>query len=532
MSPIRIAVATALAGAAATSATALDISAYAGNAATNVNVFLSGSTAVDNTLLNTEIAITGPGGICRAGTIDVYQIGSGPTYRLTYCSATTGITNVTAGAPLAIFKESAVGSYNGAGPLVAFAKGGTSGLTQIDPAALASVGDAACTTSVPAATANFSSYTLHASCASTTVTLTQTNVAPIGGVSDVEPSLLESPAGVAIAPSDLSFLKTAPGLDVVWGVAVTKQLYYALQAAEGLGSGGTKVTGCSTANNDAPACAPTLTHNQVAGLYSARIINWNQFTGLSNATDQNVYLCRRDAGSGTEASFEAYFLGERCGLSDLAMPLEDDSFVFAAGGTGGVRTCLQAIDQGGSIPPFQSGGTTKTFAAAGQWGIGVMSTEVTNANLTGAGDAIRMVAVDGVLPTLENTANGFWPYFSTDSFNLIAKGTGLLASTDPRLGVFNAIQGRIGHPAFTALSNSAFTGRPWGAGGDLAPAGLFFATNPPTIPATAANMVTTPTNGYTKSASGAVNNCDPPTPATNAATTPPPSVLRGNGNVD
>jgi hypothetical protein len=214
------------------------------------------------------------------------------------------------------------------------------------------------------------------------------------------------------------------------------------------------------------------------------------------------------------------------------MPAEDDAFVFAAGGTGGVRSCLKAIDQGGAIPPFQSGGTTKTFAAAGQWGIGIMSTEVKLADLTGAGDAIRMVAVDGVLPTLENTANGFWPYFSTDTFNLIAKGTGVLASTDPRLGVFNAIQARIGHPAFTAVSNTAFTGRPWGAGGDLAPAGLFFATNPPTIPATAATMVTNPTNAYTKAPSGGVNNCDPATPQSSTATTPPPSVLRGNGNVD
>jgi hypothetical protein len=531
MSPIRIAVATALAGAAATSASALDISAYAGNAATNVNVYISGSTAVDPTLLNTEIAIAGPGGLCQAGTIDVYQIGGGPTYRLTYCTATAGITNVTSGTPLAIFKESAVGSYNGAGPLIAYSKGGSSGLTQILPSGLASATDAACTTSVVAATANFASYTLHAACAST-FTLTQTNVAPVGGVSDVEAGLLKSPAGVSISSSDALLIKGAPGLDVVWGVAVTKGLYFALQAAEGLGAGGTKVSGCSTANNPAIACAPTLTHNQVASLYGARIINWNQFTGLSNATDQNVYLCRRDDGSGTEASFEAYFLGERCSTSDLSMPAEDDAFVFAAGGTGGVRTCLQAIDQGGVIPPFQSGGTTKTFAAGGQWGLGIMSTEVTNANLTGAGDAIRMVAVDGALPTLENTANGFWPYFSTDTFNLIASGTGVLPSTDPRLGAFNAIQARIGHPTFTAVSNSAFTGRPWGAGGDLAPAGLFFGTNPPTIPATAATMVTNPTNAYTKSASGAVNNCDPATPATSAATTPPPSVLRGNGNVD
>ena len=76
MSIVRYAVATAIAAAAATSANALDISTYATNASTNVNVYIGGSTAVDSTLLNTEIAIAGPGGLCASGTVDVYQIGA------------------------------------------------------------------------------------------------------------------------------------------------------------------------------------------------------------------------------------------------------------------------------------------------------------------------------------------------------------------------------------------------------------------------------------------------------------------------
>lgn len=545
MSLIRTAVAAALAGAMATGAHALDISSYSTNSSTNVNVYLSGSTAVDPTLLNTEIAIGGPGGVCQAGSIDVYQIGSAPTYRLTYCSAASGITNVTAGTPVAIFKESAVGSYNGAGPLVTYAQGGSSGLTQISPSGLQSAGDAACTTSSVGGTTNFSTYTLHASCASTSFTLTQTNVVPNGGVADVEAALLHNPnTGSSLSTAQLAFLNGAPGLDVVWGVAVTKNLFYALQVAEHL-TDGSKISACNTANNDAPACAPTLTHNQVAGLYSQQLFDWSQIAGLNNTTanagagDNTVYICRRDDGSGTEASFETQWLGERCGLSDLQIPIEDDNIVFEAGGTGGVRSCLQALVQGGSIPPFVSGGATKTFATNyGAWGIGVMSSEVTSGNLSGAGDEIRMIAVDGSLPTLENTVNGFWPYFSTDAFYLIAKGNGVLASSDARLGVFQAIQARIGHPAFTKVSNAAFAGRPWGSGGDLAPAALFWLTNVPTIPATATTMTSNPTNAYTKAASGSPNNCDPPVIYVNAtgtgsnASTPPPTVLRGNGNVD
>ncbi|HEY6925833.1 MAG TPA: hypothetical protein VI653_20300, partial [Steroidobacteraceae bacterium] len=321
------------------------------------------------------------------------------------------------------------------------------------------------------------------------------------------------------------------------GVAVTKNLYYALQAAEGLANG-SKIAACNTANNDSPACAPSLTKSQVASLYQANgLLSWNQIIGISNATDNNVYVCRRDVGSGTEASFEAYFLGARCGSSSEQMAAQDGQFVFTNSSTGNVRSCLQAFFSGGTITPF-NGDFNTTFPPVpqpgGQWAIGVLSSEVTAGNLSGANDSFRMIAVDGVLPTLANTINGFWPYFSTDVFYTIAAGkTG--APTGSPLAAFRALQAKIGHPAFTAVTNSGFAGRPWGNGGDLAPASLFQASNPPTIPSTAATAATNPTNAFTKASSGSVNNCDTPVLFNNTgtpATTPAPSVLLGNGNVN
>ncbi|HEY6922046.1 MAG TPA: hypothetical protein VI653_01160, partial [Steroidobacteraceae bacterium] len=198
MSIVRYAVATAIAAAAATSANALDISSYAGNAATNVNVFIGGSTAVDNTLLNTEIATAAPGGLCAANTIDVYQIGA-PSQRLTYCSAAAGLTGIAAGTPLAIFKESSAGSINGAAPLISVAKGGSSGLSFISPALLVGAGgDADCTTSTVAATSSFSAYTLHAACGGA---ITSNNVVPTGGVADVEANLLRTIPGAGTLSS-------------------------------------------------------------------------------------------------------------------------------------------------------------------------------------------------------------------------------------------------------------------------------------------------------------------------------------------
>jgi len=534
MSPIRIVVAAAIAGSAAMSANALDISTYAGNAATNINVYISGSTAVDSTLLNTEIVAVSPGGLCAANTIDVYQIGS-PSQRLTYCSAATGLTGITAGTPLAIFKESALGSINGAAPLIAVAKGNASTVSFIDPAKLvAAGGDADCTTGSVAATAQFSAYATHTACAGS---ITTANIVPTGGVADVEANLLRTvPGAGTLSPTDISTLLTgAAGLDVVWGVAVTKNLYYALQTAEHL-SDGTKIATCNTTSNDAAACTPTLSKSQVAALYqSTGLISWTQILGLNNATDNNVYVCRRDVGSGTEASFEAYFLGARCSSSSLSMAAQDGQFIFTSSSTGNVRSCMKAFFSGGTITPF-NGDFNTTFPAVtfpgGEWAIGILSTEVKPADLTAAGDSFRFVAVDGVLPTLENTINGFWPYFSTDVFYTVAAGKPNAPSGAP-LAAFRALQSKIGHPVLTAVTNSGFDGLPWGNnGGDLAPAGLFAASNPPTIPATASTAASNPTNAFSKSTGGSVNNCDTPVLQSTALSTPSPSLWLGNGNVN
>ena len=153
--------------------------------------------------------------------------------------------------------------------------------------------------------------------ASRSGSITTANIVPTGGVADVEANLLRTvPGAGTLAANDISNLISGQaGLDVVWGVAVTKNLYYALQTAEHLADG-TKIAACATANNDAPACAPSLSKAQVASLYEGtQLVSWSSITGLNNTVDNNTYICRRDVGSGTEASFEAYFLGARCSSS-------------------------------------------------------------------------------------------------------------------------------------------------------------------------------------------------------------------------
>ena len=136
---VRYALATAGAAAAVQSASALDISTYASGNPTNI--YLSGSTAVDNTILNAALETAAPGGVCQPNTTDVYFIGTTGSYtnRLIFCSASAS-SGLTAGSALAIFKESVVGSQNGVTPLYTAANGGGQTLTFIDPTLITDAG--------------------------------------------------------------------------------------------------------------------------------------------------------------------------------------------------------------------------------------------------------------------------------------------------------------------------------------------------------------------------------------------------------
>lgn len=539
---VRCAVAAAITAAAASAAHATSLSQYAANqtAGLNVNVYISGSTAVDNTIA-AELQ-TASLNICQSGTVTAYTdankvldasgnvIGGAKEY-IYYCQA--GVSSGVATTKfLAVFKESTAGSIHGAQPLIQVAKGQLSGLTFLK----------ATGPDVQAGTCgNAGSGGTDAGC--TAGDFLQNQV-PTGGVADVEAPLLRTvPGGGTLSTSDINtYLAASPGLDVVWGVAVTKNLFYALQAAEHLTDG--TVAGCTTANNDSPACAPSLSKEQVASLLlgannnNGNLLTWNQITGLNNATDNNVYVCRRDVGSGTEASFEAYFLGARCSSSDEAMATQDGQFVIESASGGNVLKCMQAFAQGGiSITPYnQDFGTTyPAFTpTGGQWAIGILSTELKSTDLSSHGDQIRMVAIDGVLPTLANVVNGYYPYFSTDAWYTVKAGSGI-PTGDP-LASFQAIQGDIGHPIPTKAADANYANMPWGSGGDLAPASLF-ATSAnagyTTFPVTTSEVESNPINLFTKASNGTVNNCDTPVVYGNISTglaqpTSPEGVLIGS----
>jgi hypothetical protein len=528
---VRYAVAVALAGTAAGGANALSISTYSTNAASNVNVYISGSTALDGTLTNAAIqTAAGQIGMCQSGSTDIYLIGT--SQKLIYCSATTA-TGLTAGTPLAIFKESAVGSANGVQPLINVATGGTAGTNFINPAVIT---DATCgTATTTTATGDFGTFVTHPGCASTAIIAGT----PTGGFADVEAAILQTAAGSQIsAAAALANLTATPTLDQVWAIALTKNMFYALQTAEGLTSTcpasftvyGSVVTGTSFLGKDSPSCAPSLSKQQVASLLTQQIATGTQL-GITNATDDTIYMCRRDFGSGTEASFEAYFVGERCSITSLQVPGEDGFSVWAAGSGGGVRTCLQAFNAGGkTLTGFYA--TTSSITTVGnQYAVGFINTEITAANLSGASDGFRLVAIDGVLPQIANVQNGTYPYFSTGNSYVIKAGKPG-APTGSALTAFNAITAKIGHPIWTSDSNTNFSKNPWGVAGDVSPSGLYAASNPPTLPASHTTAASNPTNAFTKTASGGINNCDQPVFNSTLAAAPVETLLLGTGTIN
>lgn len=173
----------------------------------------------------------------------------------------------------------------------------------------------------------------------------------VGGFLDVEPNLFKA-AGLISG----SYTVRAATFSQVFGVAVSKDLYEALQGAQGLTVG---------IANSTPANQPTISKAQLASLISNFDFNDAKNLGpkflVPGTAQTNLTYCRRPNTSGTQAGAEAYFLGNPGLTGPLAGALaihdpvnEGDADVVVDNGTGNTvtyrvnatsgntRTCLDA----------------------------------------------------------------------------------------------------------------------------------------------------------------------------------------------
>src|SRR5262249_40546699 len=127
---------------------------------------------------------------------------------------------------------------------------------------------------------------------------------------------------------------------IVWGLAVTKNLRNALQAVQGLVR---NTIPHDDPSRDTEEAMPTLARAQVAGLLAGTVKSWDEFfdskglplsrssflppgppkdpdaSGASpgayqpdRSTGTAVYICRRILSSGTQAAYETHYLRARC----------------------------------------------------------------------------------------------------------------------------------------------------------------------------------------------------------------------------
>ena len=532
VSILSAAVGAALLGSAG-SALALDTTNYAGA----VKLYYGGATATDNLLVDFFRAVGGP---CDAGTIDVYR---GTNEAVILCTVSTAISGFGSHA-VAFHKESNGGSERGVGPLIEYGRSGTNttlqwlDLSKLDSTELTTCGSSPVAGVTASGVTVLNSYTNHASCPLTgnltDLTGGTSPVFPTGGIADVEPALLLPKP----SPSDVNtYLVQTAGVQVVFGVPVTTSLYRALQQAQGI-TGTGSVAPCST-NADDPACVPSLTRSQLAALYSQTIADWGSFTDKNGVsltastlvtpslipTDTVPRICRRVQTSGTEAGTEAYMLNNRCtdGTAPMALPdvgtvtdtvnkpftvgsggttTINDHYVQAGVGSGNVRSCLDQVEHNGNTDGTYAGNDRK-------WGIGVLSTEVTAANQTAAHDSIRFVAINGSAPTLANTINGDYDFYTDDVLLKISTGhTGFVDPTSLVGKVQGFLESHLALPAVIANVDKDYV-QAWGQGGLLSPPGHGTSATAPVSPTAAASN---PNAKASHVATGAISNCGPSIP--------------------
>ncbi len=319
--------------------------------------------------------------------------------------------------------------------------------------------------------------------------------APDIGSSDIEPGLftglnaplLNTSDGPGVPangtpfpfdPNGATFAKTAVLGDLVFNTPITTDLYKALQSAQFAASSpcypsasnaaysavvqvnvddpATTVNeAISAPRGDTEACMPSLSREEIASIMTGQIRTWEEFKVLNPATNTTidlrtaannaglvlpplrsgatpVQICRRAAGSGSQAQLNAQHLGVNCtagvvgprGASTVTLP-----FVAENSSATTVEQCLDDFNQGTNT-------STRNAGLVKRWAIGVRSTETSSSPLATSPFwtfKYRFVKIDGIAPTIENVHRGDYWNFATQ--NLQASPT---ANADT-LAVFDII---------------------------------------------------------------------------------------------
>lgn len=500
---------------------------------------ISGSTALDNQIKDALLLPSTAGGPCSANTISVYTdapVLAGGGGNITKAHQTTIVCTL----------ANPIGSGLPAGTVVAFTKESNGGSNEgtFYPASQNTLAFFDATQAPTGCTnvgaINAGTYWTHQQkittefdgCSGVII-----QAIPDVGVADEDPALFNI-GQQAISASLINNLNTTPLFQNQFAVAVTLNLYRALQRAQSL------------TLDDTLANMPTLTKAQISGLYSGLITSWSQIlspngTAINSATYNNgtavsgqVYLCRRGDNSGTNVSADVYFLRNRCNytpsagiLAQVATPMlqvtsggttpctglpsgqtaENNGCTWAAaniadtvfGGaaTGDVVSCLNAH----SLP------SSNTFAFGH---LGATSKFDDPLGVEASGEPgtshFRYIAIDSRKPTVLGMANGTWDYAFDNVENLWTGLSGNKLAVGNFLGtLFQSetalVDILVAQPNAQNASHVVDTNYVTGGMIDGAVSGT-----PVTPPATVTAVDANPTSAFTYNLTGAVNNCQVP----------------------
>ncbi|MDO9165325.1 MAG: hypothetical protein Q7U13_04390 [Rhodoferax sp.] len=275
-------------------------------------------------------------------------------------------------------------------------------------------------------------------------TTTLASRAPDAGVSDVAPALFDGlyntegeTAAPALTPAELALLTPTPIYGLAFGVPVTSNVPLV-----------------------------NLNKSVISAIMTGNIGTWDQVDASLPADD--ILICRRVPGSGTQAVNNMYFGNYPCDTSgavsnvpadrDASAAWDNASNTYTVGAnTGGlvvienstsgdVRNCLDKAVTGGTYTTKDRDGVAVTVnMTPGHKAIGVLSMDGLSSSKTtgnwqfrsldGAGTytwdntAVAPVASGtGKFPTLANYVNGTWDQQGWVSFNVPARTTGSKAA--------------------------------------------------------------------------------------------------------
>lgn len=475
---------------------------FAGEAQVDLELNIAGASAPDVALkdlikdvcvANTLTTFTDT---CQTGTTSATSCGTGvgkavgSSYSGYFCTVDhTKVSGMAADKNVFFHKRSAGGSFQGTVP-VAYAQ-----LTQTQM----NINSANC-----GVTADTSIYKC-----SNASTFTGAAAIPDMGTSDLPPGEFVTP-NVATGSSECDSncttnLDTASNYALTIGAIVDSKLYVALQKAQGLNSdsNGDSIDDVTQQSVFAANAAlqpafianmPSLTEEQLASVYAGKVANWNKVfyndvavTAFSGPSDSRVFVCRRSAGSGTQAAINAVIMHVPC-TSAADFPATDNTTCLSNTGVAATTpaACATAtwaspiVPSATTTPVIHEGSGSgdvdncmQAINDAGKWSIGLMGLD--RSPITQGNGKWAFIKINGVEPTLSNVARGKYPLWGGESVQWRNKAVNqdnnasnalVPAPTGDQLAIMTTLRSNASNPTELNTINLSLT-YPFGNAGAL-----------------------------------------------------------------